>query len=139
VQAIAQVANDGGWTCPDCRARPTSWWSTICSRCRVRTLACGACQSRESALAGARDHERACDASPRIAPALARPAARAGAKIGMQARGRGGALVGGAVGAALGALADRVLAKPEVQPAARLARALYDIAGDVRAHLIKKT
>ncbi len=68
---------------------------------------------------------------------LLRPAARVGAQIGAAARGPRGGALGGATGAILGALADRVLTRPEIQPAARLARTLFGVFSDIREHVFK--
>lgn len=135
------IANDSGWRCPDCGNEPKTWWSTTCARCKTRILACSACRSRVTALAEARAHAEACGTQGdlgRVAPALLRPATRAGARLGFERRGTHGAVLGGAVGAALGAISDHVLGRPEIQPAARLARTLYDVFGEVRGAFKKK-
>ena len=110
----------------------------VCAGCHATPL--------DARRAHARSHERPVAAQvtsplgtapqqPRVAPSgLALRGARAGAQVG-RLRGRRGIVLGGAVGAVVGGLADHVLGHPDVQPAARLARAVYDVLGEIRGAL----
>lgn len=141
--SVNRVPNSYGWRCATCGGPPEAFWSLRCSTCQTSILACAACHTREVAGEVLEGHRLTCTAKPAdpvpsLSSALFRPAAQAGGQLGFAARGQRGAAIGTAAGAVLGALADHILKKPEVQPAARLARGIYDVLTDARRYLIKR-